>query len=92
VLIGILVSAVVLYGLTHSPRRVQWIVACVSFAAAVAVINVAPENPYQTVPPQLLAGPTHMLSFSAIVRALSELWPFLAIIYTATVARELPSA
>jgi hypothetical protein len=33
-----------------------------------------------------------MLSFSAIVRALSELWPFLAIIYTATVAREPPVA
>jgi hypothetical protein len=91
VLIGVLVSAVVLYGLTHVPRRVQWIVAGVSFAAAVAVINIAPENPYQTIPPQLLSGPTHMLSFSAIVRALSELWPFLAMIYTATVARELPA-
>jgi hypothetical protein len=88
VLIGVLTSAVVLYGLTHARRRVQWIVAGFSFAAAVAVINIAPDNPYQSVPPQLLAGPTHMLSFSAIIRALSELWPFLAIIYTATVARE----
>jgi hypothetical protein len=93
VMIGVLVSAVVLYGLTHVPRRVQWFAAGVSFAAAIAVINIAPENPYQSVPPQLLAGgPTHILSFSAIVRALSELWPFLALIYTATVARELPAA
>ena len=91
VLIGVLVSAVVLYGLTHASRRTQWIVAGSSFAAAVAVINIAPENPYQTVPPQLLAGPTHMLSFSSIVRALSELWPFLAMIYAATVAREPPA-
>lgn len=90
VLIGVLVSAVVLYGLTHASRRTQWILAGASFAAAVAVINVAPDNPYQTIPPQLLVGPTHILSFSAIVRALSELWPFLAMIYTATVVRELP--
>ena len=91
VMIGVLVSAVVLYGLTRVPRRVQWIAAGLSFAAAIVVINVAPENPYQTVPPQLLVGPTHILSFSAIVRALSELWPFLALIYTATVAREHPA-
>jgi VanZ family protein len=88
VLIGVLVSAVALFGLSRASRRTQWIVAGVSFAAAVAVINLAPENPYQTIPPQLLAGPTHMLSFSSIVRALSELWPFLAMIYTATVVRE----
>jgi VanZ family protein len=93
VLIGVLVSAVVLYGLTHLPRRAQWIAAGLSFAAAIVVINIAPENPYQTLPPQLLAGgPTHILSFSGIVRALSELWPFLAVIYTVTVAGERPAA
>ena len=90
VLIGVLVSAVVLYGLTHVSRRAQWVVAGLSFAAAVAVINIAPDNPYQTLPPQLLTGPTHMLSFSAIVRALSELWPFLAMIYAAAVVRKQP--
>ena len=93
VIIGVLVSVVVLYGLTRMPRRAQWVAAALSFAAAIAVINLGPENPYQTVPPQLLTGgSTHILSFSAIVRALSELWPFVAIVYTATVARELPAA
>lgn len=91
VTVGLLVSSVLLYGLTHVPRRVQWIAAGLSFAAAIAIINIAPENPYQTVPSQLLAGgTTHFLSFSAIVRALSELWPFLAVIYTATIAGERP--
>lgn len=88
VAIGIVVAALLLYPLTRLPRRAQWVLASLSFAAAIAAINVAPENPYQTVPPQLLAGPTHFLSFSAIVRALSELWPFLALAYTAAAARE----
>jgi VanZ family protein len=92
VLLGVLVSGVVLYGFTHVSRPVQWIAAGLSFAAAIVVINIAPENPYQTVPPQLLAGgPTHFLSFSGIVRALSELWPFLAVVYIAAVAREHPA-
>ena len=59
-------------------------------ASAIVAINVAPGNPYQTVPPQLLAGPSHFLSFSGIVRALSELWPFLAVAYTAAVACDRP--
>jgi VanZ family protein len=87
VMIGVLVSAVVLFGLSRIPRQLQWAAAMASFAAAVLVINIGPENPYQTVPPQLLAaGPTHFLSFSGIVRALSELWPFLALIYTGILA------
>jgi len=86
VALGIVVAAVLLYGLALLPRRAQWIVAALSFAAAIAAINIAPDNPYQTVPAQLLAGPTHFLSFSGIVRALSELWPFLAVAYTAVSA------
>jgi hypothetical protein len=87
VTIGVLVTAVVLFALGRMPRRVQWKAAMASFAAAVVAINIGPENPYQTLPPQLLtAGPTHFLSFSGIIRALSELWPFLALIYTGTLA------
>jgi VanZ family protein len=85
---GVLVAVLLLYPLSRLPRRAQWVLAALSFAAAIAAINVAPENPYQSVPPQLLAGPTHFLSFSAIVRALSELWPFLALAYTAAAAWE----
>ncbi|HUP93824.1 MAG TPA: VanZ family protein [Burkholderiales bacterium] len=93
VMLGVLVGGVVLYGLTHVGRRAQWVAACVSFAAGIAIINVGPENPYQTLPPQLIAGgATHFLSFSGIVRALSELWPFLALVYAAAVAGKRPSA
>jgi VanZ family protein len=86
VVLGIFVAAVLLYGLALLPRRAQWAAASISFAAAIAAINVAPDNPYQTVPALLLIGPTHFLSFSGIVRALSELWPFLALVYTAVSA------
>jgi VanZ family protein len=87
VLLGVLVSAILLFGLSHARRHLQWLLALCSFAAAILVINVGPENPYQNVPAQLVtAGPTHFLSFSGIVRTLSELWPFLAIVYVATVA------
>jgi VanZ family protein len=92
VVLGVLVGAVVLFGLTRTSRATQWRVAGASIAAAIVVINVAPENPYQTVPPQMLVGgPTHFLSFSGIVRALSELWPFLALVYIVAVARKHPA-
>ena len=86
VALGIVVAGVLLAALARLPRRAQWIIACVSFAAAIGAINVAPENPYQNVPAQLLAGPTHFLSFSAIVRAVSELWPVLALAYAVAAA------
>ena len=54
VVLGVLVGAVVLYGLSRAPPRAVDR-SGLSFAAAIIVINVAPENPYQTVPPQLLA-------------------------------------
>jgi VanZ family protein len=86
VAVGLLIAGVLLYAISHLPRRAQWSIAALSFAIAIATINLAPDNPYQTVPAQLLAGPTHFLSFSAIVRALSELWPFLAVAYTVAAA------
>ena len=82
VVVGVVLAAITLLAFSRAPRRVLWIGAAVSFSIAIAAINVAPDNPYQTVPPQLLAqGPTHFLSFSGIVRALSELWPFAALVY-----------
>jgi VanZ family protein len=86
VALGVVLAGLLLVALAQLPRTAQWIVASLSFAAAITAINVAPENPYQSIPAQLLAGPTHFLSFSAIVRAVSELWPFLAVAYTAAAA------
>jgi len=79
---GLLAGGILLYLLLRLPRTVKIALAIICFCAAVAAINLAPDNPYQTVPPQLLAGsPSHFLGFSGIIRALSELWPFLTVGY-----------
>ena len=61
---------------------------------ATVTINLAPDNPYQSVLAQFLVGrPSHFLSVSGIVRALSELWPLLAVTYVvcALSERKLPA-
>jgi hypothetical protein len=56
--------------------------ALLCIALALAAINLAPDNPYFSLPPQLTSGRTsHFLSFTSILRALSELWPLLAMSY-----------
>src|SRR5688572_12216445 len=64
VAVGVITAGLALYGLSRLPARALWLGAAVSFAAAIVAINLGPENPYQTIPPQLLGGPTHFLSFS----------------------------
>lgn len=80
VTIGLLGGWILLYGATRLPRRVQFALAALSIMVATVVINLAPDNPYQSVAARLIAGgQSHFLNFSGIVRALSELWPFLAV-------------
>lgn len=82
VALGLLAGALLLYPLSRAPRPAKIAFATACFCAAVAAINLAPDNPYQAVPPQLLtASPSHFLNFSGIIRALSELWPFLTVTY-----------
>lgn len=76
---GLAAGCVLFYVTVRLPRPAQLVLSALCIAAATAVINLAPDNPYQNVPPRLLArGASHFLSFSGIVRALSELWPLLA--------------
>jgi len=87
VTLGLFAGAVLLGFLVQLPRSARVSLATLCLCAAVAVINLAPDNPYQTIPSQLLmGGPSHFLSFSGIVRALSELWPFLTIPYLTAAA------
>ncbi|MBI3043273.1 MAG: VanZ family protein [Betaproteobacteria bacterium] len=79
VLAGLAAGGALLYGAARLPRRAQLAIAAACIVVATVAINLAPDNPYQSVPPRLLAGrPSHFFSFSGIVRALSELWPLLA--------------
>lgn len=80
VLLGLCAGWLLLWGAARFPRTVQLTAAAACIVAATVAINFAPDNPYHSVPPRLLAkGASHYLSFSGIVRALSELWPLLAI-------------
>lgn len=79
VVLGLGAGWLVLWGAVRLPRTAQLAVATGCIVAATIVINLAPDNPYQSVPPRLLArGASHFLNFSGMVRALSELWPLLA--------------
>lgn len=90
VALGLALGSLLLYPLVRMPQFVSLIVALLYLGAAVAVINFAPDNPYQTLPSKLIPGSTtHLLRFSNIVRALSELWPFLAVGYLIAAASSL---
>src|SRR5262245_1575121 len=79
---GLLAGWLSLYALVKLPRRAQLALAVFGILAAAAAINFAPDNPYQNVlPPFVARGPSHFLSVSGIIRALSELWPLLAVAY-----------
>lgn len=79
VLLGLGAGWLLLLGVVRLPRSAQLAIAATCIVAATLAINLAPDNPYQSVPPRLLArGASHFLNFSGIVRALSELWPLLA--------------
>ena len=82
--LGLVLGATLLYGAARLPARAQAWGGALSILLAVTVINITPGNPYQTLPPQFLAGnASHFLSYSGITRALSEIWPLLAVLYLA---------
>jgi VanZ family protein len=81
-MLGIILGATLLAGLLALGHATRLVLAVVTLLLALAAINLAPDNPYFSVPPQLASGkPSHLLGFSAILRALSELWPLLALSY-----------
>ncbi len=80
VALGLVAGVVALFPLLRMPRTACLAGALICILAAVATINLAPDNPYQTLPAHLLTrGHSHLLSFSGIARAISELWPLLAV-------------
>jgi len=80
--LGLLLGATLLAGLLTLGQRVRVALALLFLLLALAAINLAPDNPYFTVPVKLAGGrPSHLLSFSSILRALSELWPLIALSY-----------
>jgi hypothetical protein len=77
VMSGLLLGVALLMLLLWLPAAWRAAIAGACIVAAVMLVNVTPENPYQTTPPFLLAPqPTHLSSFSNIVHVLSQIWPF----------------
>ena len=62
--------------------------AIVCLLATVVLVNITPENPYQTMPSFLKGSQqTHLSSFSNIVHLLSQLWPFATSLLLLALAR-----
>ena len=62
-------------------------VAAACIAGGMLLVNITPENPYQSAPLFMLgAQTTHLVNFSHIVRAASQLWPLLALAVLAALA------
>lgn len=82
VAMGCAAALLLLLLLTRLPYRGRAAMAVLALAGAVILINIIPENPYRPAPPYLLLGrASHILSFTSMTRALSDLWPFLALLF-----------
>jgi VanZ family protein len=80
-LLGMGCGVALLYPLLKLPRRLLATAGIACLLAALAIINLAPSNPYQNTPRQIAIGSTsHVVSLSDMTRALSEIWPLLALI------------
>lgn len=85
---GLLLGIALLALLIWLPSAWRSGLAILCVIATVVMVNLSPENPYQAVPPFLLVPqPTHLSSFSNIVRALSQLWPFATILLLLALTR-----
>lgn len=81
-MLGLVLGATLLAGLLTLGQRTRLALAMLAMAMALAAINLAPDNPYFSLPARLTGGKSsHFLSFSGILRALSELWPLIALGY-----------
>lgn len=90
VMLGLTMGVMVLLvgPLSFSHRTRLWL-SILCLLLALAAINLAPDNPYFNLPPPLASGRvSHLLSFSEILRALSELWPLLALACLVTLAHQ----
>ncbi|HVY07400.1 MAG TPA: VanZ family protein [Burkholderiales bacterium] len=67
-----------------APNAVRAAVAC--FAAAVVLVNLAPENPYLVAALKILQH-GQFLHFNAMIGLLSSCWPFLALAYLVCLLR-----
>ncbi|MDB5888674.1 MAG: hypothetical protein JWM03_1546, partial [Rhodocyclales bacterium] len=62
------------------PGWLQHSLACVALLLCTALVNIAPENPFELASMRLIHE-NHFLNFHGLTRLADFLWPFLALIY-----------
>ena len=73
---GLLIGTIVTGVLIWLPSTWRSVMGILCLAAMVILVNITPENPYQTIPLFLRAAQqSHLSNFSNIVHLLSQLWP-----------------
>ena len=84
VVLGLIVSMFALLVVVRQPPQVRAVIAMACLVGGAITVNIAPGNPYQTLPVFMLPPEiTHLARFGHIILALSVGWPLLAIIYFA---------
>ena len=92
VALGLAAGGILLALLRWLAPTARAVSAILCLVAGVVIVNLTPENPYQTLPAYLLSvQTTHLNNFSNIVRAVSKCWPFAALILLAALARAGPA-
>lgn len=88
---GLAAGAVGVAALVWLAPRARAALAIACLASGVVIVNVTPENPYQTLPAFLSsAQPNHLANFGGIVRFLAQCWPFAACMLLIALARARP--
>ncbi|GAA5164705.1 VanZ family protein [Viridibacterium curvum] len=77
---GLLIGALALIVAWRLPGWLQHSLACLSLLLATALVNIAPDNPYELASMRLIHE-SHFLNFHGLTRLAEFLWPFLALIY-----------
>jgi hypothetical protein len=89
---GLAVGATGVWLLMRAAPTMRAIAAIACVVGVITIINVMPDNPYQTVPAFLSSlPPTHLANFSSIVRVLSQCWPFGALALLFALLRAAPT-
>ncbi len=79
---GLAAAVVMLLVLTRLPHHARATGALFALLAAVILVNIIPENPYRPAASHLLSGRiSHFLSFSSMTHSLSDIWPFLTMLF-----------
>lgn len=90
--LGASVGFAILAAVLRLPVRARAATAALALAFTIAAVNIAPENPYQTLPPYLVAAePAQVARLATLLHVLSDVWPFVAIVYLAVAAIARPA-